>query len=109
MDWLVVVFASASGAAIIKLLESVIMWKLNRGALKEDKCDINHKVLKDAIRVILHDRIKYLGRSYLVAGSVSFDDRKDLVEMHGIYHNDLDGNGNLDYVMSEVMKLPLKQ
>lgn len=59
-------------------------------------------------RVILHDRIKYLGRRFIRDGKIDFDDRQDLIDMHGVYHNALGGNGNLDKLMEEVMELPVK-
>lgn len=59
-------------------------------------------------RVILHDRIKYLGRRFIRDGEIDFDDRQDLIDMHGVYHNALGGNGNLDKLMEEVMELPVK-
>jgi len=105
MDWVVLILSGASMAAVIRLVESVIMHFLNR---KENSKDNIHS-LRKADRVILHDRIKYLGRAYIRAGKVSFEDRKDLADMHGIYHNELGGNGNLDQLMANVMELPLKE
>lgn len=113
-------------AAIIKAAESLITWKLNRKAAQEDKEEAKQESeeqdLKTAImrlekditslrtgeRVILHDRIKYLGKSFIEDKEVDFDDRQDLVDMHSVYHNELGGNGNLDSLMEEVMKLPIK-
>ena len=54
------------------------------------------------------DRIKYLGRRFIRDGKIDFDDRQDLIDMHGVYHNALGGNGNLDKLMEEVMELPVK-
>ena len=104
-------------AAAMKTLDGVIMWHLNRKAAKEDRDadkqaadeqqekDTTKRLQDDLAslrvgeRVILHDRIKYLG---------DFDDRQDLIDMHGVYHNALGGNGNLDKLMEEVMELPVK-
>lgn len=113
-------------AAVIKAVESMITWKLNRKATKEDKQE-ERQIARDKLqietiealqecveqlrrsdRAILHDRIKYLGRAYIRNEKIDFDDRQDLIDMHSIYHNDLDGNGNLDSLMAEVMKLPVE-
>lgn len=114
-------------AAAVKLIESLVVWRLNRkaklsddvkaneaGAHKKKEAELAEVVkvindLKRAQKVILHDRIKYLGHAYIRAEAISYDDRRDLVEMHGIYHSELGGNGNLDHLMNDVMKLPIKK
>lgn len=58
--------------------------------------------------MLLYDRIKHLGKSYIERGSISTDELEDLVEMHAIYHEDLDGNGFLDAIMASVKALPIK-
>lgn len=70
------------------------------------------KKRKDGVRagmkMLLYDRIKHLGKSYIERGSISTDELEDLVEMHSIYHEDLDGNGFLDAIMASVKALPIK-
>lgn len=41
-------------------------------------------------------------------GRIDLEDWQDLVDMHSIYHDELGGNGNLDGLMGEIMKLPIK-
>lgn len=65
-------------------------------------------VLQSAIRIILHDRIKYLARAYIAKNEVTFDDRRDLIDMHKIYHDGLGGNGNLDAIMKQFMEITVK-
>jgi len=60
-----------------------------------------------ALKYVLLDRILYIGQSYIKHGSVSFDDRRRLREMHTSYE-ELGGNGDADDVMREVGNLPLK-
>ena len=61
--------------------------------------------VRAGVRQLLYDKIKYLGRKYIAKGEVSEEDLEDLIDMHKIYHDELSGNGYLDNVMSEVMKL----
>ena len=63
---------------------------------------------RTALKWVLYDRIRYLGQAYIHDGKVDFDDRRILHEMHQCYHNGLGGNGDLDSLMNEVNKLPLK-
>jgi 5'-3' exonuclease len=61
-----------------------------------------------ALKYVLLDRIRYIGQSYIKHGTVTFDERRILREMHDCYHNGLGGNGDADDIMSEVGRLPLK-
>lgn len=113
-------------AAAVKLLDNLIQWILNRRAAKKDKA-ANEKRKTEAEKeqgmdevktsvqylatgqmVILHDRIKYLGRGYIRAGDIDIDDREDLIKMHEVYHN-LGGNGNLNALMETILDLPLRK
>jgi hypothetical protein len=59
-------------------------------------------------RILLYDRIKYLGRSYLRAGHIASEDLEDIIEMHKVYHTELGGNGYLDSIMEKVRRLPIQ-
>lgn len=65
-----------------------------------------YKSLENANRIIMKDRIKHLGKSYILRGSITSEELEDLHEMHRCYH-DLGGNGFLDTLMGNVNKLPL--
>lgn len=117
----------AAAAAFIKLIDNVILWHLNRKASKEDKADEKAEAakkgeekwkkdtedsingLKDGLRIIMLDRIRWLGQRYLKEGEIDFDDRRYLNEMHQVYHGSLGGNGDLNSLMEDVNDLPLKQ
>ena len=121
------VVTGVTGAAVIKLIDNVVQWKLQRKAAKEDRTldddraeikkikqwekDIEDKVnaLINADRYIMFDRIRYLGQKYVAEKEVDFDDRRILNQMHDVYHNELGGNGDLDKLMKAVNTLPLKQ
>ena len=61
----------------------------------------------EALKLILLDRILFLGQGYISKGRVTFDDRKRLGDMHNVYHNGLHGNGDADAIMDGVYALPL--
>lgn len=99
--------------AIISVVGKLIEWKLGRKAKKEDdkkkeKCatDATMDVLKDALKVIMLDRILHLGRAYIHEQKVDADDRRRLISMHKVYH-DLGGNGDADLIMAGVNELQL--
>lgn len=116
MEVLSYLLTGASAAAVIKLIDNLIQWKLKRKAVKEDKTEADtreteHKIdaLTVGVRIILLDRIQYLGQAYIRDGEVDFDDRRRLNDMHSVYHGSLGGNGDLDVLMHEVNSLPLKK
>ena len=128
-----ILLAAVSGgvaAALIKPFGDGLTWKRSRKAQKEDKAEqkkedaekqaalhteerlqaIEEKTdaQSDALMYILYDRIRHLAQAYIAEGEVDFDDRRILNQMHRAYHDGLGGNGDLDGLMSEVNKLPLK-
>lgn len=66
------------------------------------------QALVEADRVVLLDRIRHLGQSYIQKGEISFDDRRIFHMMHDAYHDGLGGNGDADLVVEAVDDLPLK-
>ena len=115
LEWVKMLLVSTVLTAVVagtfKLLELKYGYKikLKESGIKDIKCLTECvNTLKDANRVILYDRIKCLCKCYLKAGFVEYDDRRDLIEMHTLYHDNLGGNGHIDLLMSEVVKLPLK-
>ena len=116
MDWVVSVLAGGIGAAaitgIFKLLEIWASLKADNTKAKQKAVEAKVEKNKDqldtltaAMRVILHDRIKYLIRRYSDEGKISYDDRRDILDMYSIYHDDLGGNGNLDALMKALDKI----
>ena len=117
-------------AALIKVLADRFAWKRKRQADKEDKVERKQEEaerqvalkteerlgcienttasLKEAMKFMLYDRIRYLGQAYIADKAIDFDDRRILNNMHHTYHYGLGGNGDLDTLMVEVNHLPLK-
>jgi len=84
---------------------------------EKDKAEVNerlrrienqNKAQSEAIKLILLDRILWLGQSYIDKGEISFDDRKRFHAMHDSYHTGLGGNGDADLIVEAVDALPLK-
>lgn len=117
-----VFMAALTGGAIVALIQGgfgVVMWLLNRRAKKKDDGDQNieqrlyameqqNANQSEALKFILYDRIRFLGQAYIAEGKIDFDDRRILNSMHKVYHNGLNGNGDLDELMKAVNALPLK-
>lgn len=75
---------------------------------KLEALDAQNTAENEALRVILLDRIRHLGQSYIQIGEISFDDRRIFHMMHDVYHTGLGGNGDADLIVEAVDELPLK-
>jgi len=97
IDNLVLVLSSSGFTAIILAC-------LQRKWAKDDKKDDKIDALVNANKVLMIDRVKHIGKTYIEAGEISLDDKDNLKEMFSAYKR-LGGNGHLDLIMSEVDKL----
>lgn len=93
---------------IIAVLSSSALTALVNGIVARQ----NAKRAKDTgvsagVRMLLYDRIKHLGKGYINRGNISTEELEDLISMHKIYHDDLNGNGFLDAIMRSVQSLPI--
>lgn len=104
---LVAGLAAILGAVIAQLGEG-IRQKRKRKYEKTDTKDATMQALREGLKWVLYDRIRFLGLKYIAEGCVDYDDRRILNLMHKSYHDGLDGNGDLDNIMDTVNHLPLK-
>ena len=103
----VVILGSGVVAALVTGLIQIVLWVLNRRAKKQDGESDFEKHIKNAMCVILYDRIKYLAKHHIGVGYITVEDLEDLTKMHNSYKDDLGGNGFLDGLMAQVKALPL--
>ena len=93
---------------------TVVIWFLNRKAVKEDrlaekleKAEEKDDILKLTIRMILEYSIKDLAEKHMVAGFMTMEDLKHISDLHDSYQKH-GGNGVLDRRMRDVDKLPIR-
>lgn len=126
MGLLQTILGGAVGSSLVVGIFGLLTWWLNRKAAKADKREAaeekkeeqkdsemdNIKQTLDnltiAMRMLMYDRIKHLGNAYLNRGSITSEELSDLIAMHGVYHDVLDGNGFLNALMEKVKALPVK-
>lgn len=61
-----------------------------------------------AQRVIMVDRVHWLGSSYIKRGAITLEEKENLIEMYNAYKG-LGGNGHLKIVMDEVDQLEISK
>lgn len=104
---LVAGLAAILGALIAQVGEG-IRQKRKRKYERADGRDKDIQTIREGLRWVLYDRVRYLGQKYIEDGAVDFDDRRILNLMHKSYHDGLGGNGDLDVIMRMVNALPLR-
>jgi len=105
------VLVAVAGGSVIGVIAGgifdLIKMKIGRKYEKEDNRDNFKTAMTEAMQVLLLDRIKYVGQTYIARGCVTFEERMILGKMHESYKG-LNGNGDCDILMKEVDELPLK-
>ena len=64
--------------------------------------------IKESDRLLMQDKIKTLILQYIEIGEVTYDERAFIHKMWNSYHYGLDGNGDLDDLMTIFDELPIK-
>ena len=109
MDILIAIIGGGVGAAVVTVVGQLLTARQARKYAKEDTETEELSALKQGMKWLLYDRIRFLGLAYIEGGAVDFDDRRVLREMHRVYHEGLGGNGDLAIIMRQVDDLPLKE
>lgn len=93
-----ILLAVLGSSALASLISGIFSLAANR---KKQESGV-----EAGVRILLYGNIKHLGTKYIERGYITNDEYEDLVRMHGVYHNALNGNGFLDDIMDQVRRLP---
>lgn len=88
-------------------IASIVVACLQRHWSKLDKGDARIDALVEAQQVLMIDRVRHLGRSYIQDGWISLPDKEQLIAMYKAYKA-LGGNGHLETIMTEIDRLEVK-
>lgn len=100
MEILSVVLSSGIVAGIMSILLAWLQRKWNKEDAKDDRLE----ALVTAQKVLMVDRVRYMGSRYIEAGEISLEDKETLKDMYSAYKA-LGGNGHLETIMSEIDRL----
>lgn len=104
MGIVVSLLSGSIGAGLMTILLAI----LQRHWAKKDAKAGKLEALVNAQKVVMVDRVRYLGSRYIKQKSVALEDKETLIEMYNAYKS-LGGNGHLETVMQEVEKLPVTE
>ena len=99
-------FVAILGAGIGSGIMAILLAMLQRKWSKEDKNDTRIDALVAAQKVMMIDRVMWLGNQYIKAKHITLSNKNNLTDMYKAYKG-LGGNGHLDVTMQEVNKLPV--
>ena len=103
MEGLNAFLASAGiGAGAMAILNTVVSHFLK----KNDKEKEEIADMREALKLLMQDKVRYLGEKFIEEEKISLWNKETLDAMHKSYKK-LGGNGKLDTVMREVDKLPI--
>ena len=94
------IIAILSSSSIATIVTAIINAIMNHSK--------SYKILVHADQLLMKDRIKHLGKSYIDRGWVTIEELEDFHEMHQCYHEELGGNGFLTALVNSVDALPTK-
>lgn len=98
---LILAVVGSSGVA------SIVVACLQRHWSKKDREDGRLDALVTAQKVIMMDRVRWLGTKYIRDGAIPLEDKVTIHAMWDAYHA-LGGNGQLKTIMDEVDRLEVK-
>ena len=92
-DWLQILIAVLASSGFWTLITKLT-----------DRKDVKNQMLVG----LAHDRILYLGMSYVERGYITLDEYENLHDYLYLPYEKMGGNGSAKRVMNEVEKLPIK-
>lgn len=92
-DWLQILIAVLASSGFWTLITKLT-----------DRKDVKNQMLVG----LAHDRILYLGMSYIERGYITQDEYENLHDYLYVPYEKMGGNGSAKRVMNEVEKLPIK-
>lgn len=106
---IIAMLSSGAVAALVSGIFSVIVMRVQNKMQREAQSANKNDAIAEGVKLLLYDRIKHLGNSYIQHGYVTGEQLEDLMMMHEVYHNrnKLNGNGFLDKLMEQVKNLPI--
>lgn len=106
----IAVLSSGAIAALVSGIFSIAVMRMQHKMQKEAAAANKNTAIAEGVKLLLYDRIKHLGNSYIQHGYVTSEQLEDLMMMHKVYHDKdkLNGNGFLNSLMSQVKSLSIR-
>jgi len=103
MDIIIALLSAGLGSGMMAIVLAYLQRKWNKADKKDERMD----AVVDALKEIMIDRVRYLGKRYISEQEIALEDKESIEGMFKAYKA-LGGNGHLDTVMDEVERLPVR-
>ncbi len=97
------ILGAGIGSGIMMIFHAILQRRWQRQDKSEEKMDAQ----TEALKVIMVDRVKCLGREFINQRYISLDDKETIKEMYHAYKR-LGGNGHLETLMDEINRLEVR-
>lgn len=98
------ILGGSAASALISGIFALIQGRLQRGRRRSE----TEQALVDGMKFVLLDVIAQRALRYIELGEAELHDKQLLRRMHQVYHSGLGGNGDLDALMAQVDRLPVR-
>lgn len=103
LDFIIGILGAGIGSGIM----AIVLAALQRKWQNEDRSKDLVDAKTEALKVLMIDRVRTLGREFVKQGYIVLEDKETIDEMYKSY-KDLGGNGHLTTLMTEVNKLEVR-
>lgn len=104
-QWALCILSGGVGSGIM----AIILAALNRKWAKEDKKDEKMEVIIDCLSVLMVDRVRHVGMSYISQNRLTLDEKEEIEEMYSVYDSlrkeKQESKDKLVTIMQEVRRL----
>jgi len=75
---------------------------------EQKRMELEAKIDKavNGIRLMMFDKLKFVGEAHIKNNGINIDDYIHYRAMYDSFHEDLDGNGDSEYLMNKIIDLP---
>lgn len=105
---IIAVLGGSALSAVINQIGNYLSDRRKRKDTLEDRTEDKDAAIKQGMKLLLADKLQFLGLKFISEGEITFSNRKMLHEMHNCYHSGLGGNGDYDNLIEEIDELPLR-
>ncbi len=109
MEFAQLLISAVTGSGVTAIILALLQrhWaKQDRENSRDDAMQGRLDAIVDALKVLMIDRVRWLGARYIADKQISLVNKENLKDMHKAYKA-LGGNGHLDTVMKEIDELPI--
>ena len=93
---------------IVAIISSGVLNTITYAMSAHERKKNENSGIQESLRLMMKDRLRFLCVHYIEQGWIYEDELEDIITMHSCYHDDLNGNGFLNKLMTKVNELEVR-